>query len=174
MRRVVAGLLVLSGLVGGVAVVPEASAAVVAQESVLTRVDGDHLTWFVRRPAGTGWVTQSFVYGLAGDHPVWGDWDGNGTFTPGVVRGTTWLLRNSNSAGAANVQFAFGTSGDRPITGDWDGNGTWTPGVVRSNMWLLRNSNSNGAADGSSGGGGRATPSCTAESHQPRPPCRPS
>src|SRR5882762_8536989 len=148
MRWVVAGLLVLSGLAGGVVVVPEASAAVVAQESVLARVDGDHLTWFVRRPAGAGWVTQSFVYGLASDHPVWGDWDGNGTFTAGVVRGNQWLLRNGTGGGGADVPaFSFGRADDQFLVGDWDGNGTFTPGVVRGTTWYLRNANGAGDHD---------------------------
>jgi peptidoglycan/xylan/chitin deacetylase (PgdA/CDA1 family) len=78
------------------------------------------------------------------DRPVAGDWDGNGTVTPGVVRGSTWYLRNSNSTGPADVVFSYGGPADRPIAGDWDGNGTWTPGVVRGSTWYLRNSNSTG------------------------------
>jgi peptidoglycan/xylan/chitin deacetylase (PgdA/CDA1 family) len=78
------------------------------------------------------------------DRYVTGDWDGDGDFTPGVVRGTTWYLRNSNSAGPADVVLGYGGPTDRPIAGDWDGNGTWTPGVVRGNRWYLRNSNSTG------------------------------
>jgi peptidoglycan/xylan/chitin deacetylase (PgdA/CDA1 family) len=79
-----------------------------------------------------------------GDRLVSGDWDGNGTTTPGVVRGNTWYLRNSNSPGPADVVFVYGAPTDRPVTGDWDGNGTTTPGVVRGNTWKLRNSNSGG------------------------------
>jgi peptidoglycan/xylan/chitin deacetylase (PgdA/CDA1 family) len=75
---------------------------------------------------------------------VAGDWDGNGTVTPGIVRGNTWYLRNSNTPGPANIVFQYGAPTDRPIVGDWDGNGTWTPGVVRGNNWYLRNSNSTG------------------------------
>jgi peptidoglycan/xylan/chitin deacetylase (PgdA/CDA1 family) len=76
--------------------------------------------------------------------PISGDWDGNGTVTPGVVVGNTWYLRNSNSAGPADIVFTYGRSSDRPVTGDWDGNGTTTPGVVRGNTWYERNSNSSG------------------------------
>ena len=78
------------------------------------------------------------------DRPIVGDWDGNGTMTPGIVRGTTWYLRNSNTAGPADITFGYGGPSDRPIAGDWDGNGTWTPGVVRGNRWYLRNANSTG------------------------------
>ncbi len=80
------------------------------------------------------------------DRPVTGDWDGNGTLTPGIVRGNTWYLRNSNSAGPPDLVFSYGVPSDRPIAGDWDGNGTWSPGIVRGNRWHLRNSNSTGTA----------------------------
>ena len=76
-----------------------------------------------------------------------GDWDGNGTVTPGIVRGTTWYLRNANSGGAANIAFAYGRSTDRPVVGDWDGNGTVTPGIVRGTTWFLRKPNTGGPAD---------------------------
>jgi hypothetical protein len=87
------------------------------------------------------------------DRPIAGDWDGNGTVTPGVVRGNTWYLRNSNSSGPADIVFAYGGPADRVITGDWDGNGTFTPGIVRGNRWYLRNSNSTGPGMASFGYG---------------------
>jgi hypothetical protein len=81
------------------------------------------------------------------DIPVKGDWDGNGTVTPGVMRGNIWMLRNSNSGGSAEIEFSFGTTGDIPVTGDWDGNGTTTIGIFRPSdrTWHLRNSNSGGS-----------------------------
>jgi peptidoglycan/xylan/chitin deacetylase (PgdA/CDA1 family) len=85
--------------------------------------------------------------GTVADRPVTGDWDGNGTTTPGVVRGNTWYLRNANTSGGASVTFSFGRASDRAVTGDWNGDGTNTPGVVRGNTWYLRNANSGGPAD---------------------------
>jgi peptidoglycan/xylan/chitin deacetylase (PgdA/CDA1 family) len=85
--------------------------------------------------------------GRVAPQPVAGDWDGNGTMTPGVVRSGSWLLRNANSAGGANAIFAYGSAVDRPVVGDWDGNGTMTAGIVRGNAWHLRNANSGGAAN---------------------------
>jgi hypothetical protein len=78
------------------------------------------------------------------DRPVVGDWDGNGTTTPGFVRGNTWYLRNSNSSGVGTTVFGYGAPTDRVVTGDWDGNGTTTPGVVRGLTWYERNSNTSG------------------------------
>lgn len=90
-----------------------------------------------------GSVEWSFVYGEAGDEPLYCDWDGNGTRTVGVYRpGNSWFyLRDSNSAGPANVASGFGNPGDRPLCGDWDGNGTETVGVWRNGRFYLSNWN---------------------------------
>jgi peptidoglycan/xylan/chitin deacetylase (PgdA/CDA1 family) len=69
-------------------------------------------TWYQRNADSAGPSTAWFVYGRAGDRPVVGDWDGNGTSTPGRLRGGRWLLRNSNTAGAVDVTFGYGTGCD--------------------------------------------------------------
>lgn len=113
----------------------------------------------------SGSADYDFVYGTAkpGDVLVVGDWDGNGIFTPGIVRTNSvgqleWLLRNSNSSGNADYDFVYGLAGDIPVVGDWDGNGTFTPGIVRGNIWYLRNSNSSGNNDIPSFGFGSGSP----------------
>jgi hypothetical protein len=119
--------------------------------------------WYLRNSNSAGpaqvmpftYGRQIFVTGdLLGAIPVVGDWDGNGTDTPGIVYlpsdPTTdrmhWHLRNSNSAGPANTFLTYGVS-DTPIAGDWDGDGDDTIGVVRGNQWLLKNGLGGGAAD---------------------------
>ncbi len=99
----------------------------------------------------------SLPYGLPGDRPVAGDWDGlpaalppdpkTGSDTPGAFRDGRWVLSNSNSAGPVDMEFGFGRAGDLPAVGDWDGDGIDTVGVFRAGGWLLRNSNSEGSAD---------------------------
>jgi hypothetical protein len=89
-------------------------------------------------------VFTSYRFGRAGDLPVVGDWDGDGTQTVGVVRpskaaGTNRILLR-NSRGPA-LSFTYGRYGDRILVGDWNGNGTWTPGVLRGGTrWYLKNS----------------------------------
>jgi N-acetylmuramoyl-L-alanine amidase len=89
-------------------------------------------------------VFAGYRFGRAGDLPVVGDWDGDGTQTVGVVRpskaaGTNRLLLR-NSRGPV-LSFTYGRYGDRVLVGDWDGNGTWTPGVLRGGTrWYLKNS----------------------------------
>ncbi len=110
--------------------------------------------WMLHNSNSGGNPDYDFVYGRAqpGDVLVVGDWDGNGTWTPGIVRTNSsgqleWLLSNSLSGGGANYDFVYGLAGDKPVVGDWDGNGTFTPGAVRGNNWLLRNENSSGVND---------------------------
>jgi hypothetical protein len=99
----------------------------------------------------------SFSYGLPGDRPVAGDWDGlppaspadpkAGADTPGFFRAGVWLLRNSNSEGRPDLEFGFGQAGDLPVVGDWNGNGIDTVGVFRKGRWLLRNFNNAGPSE---------------------------
>jgi hypothetical protein len=84
---------------------------------------------------------RTYTFGKAGDVPVTGDWDGDGTTEIGVVRSSTsWLLDKSGDGkyGAGDLSYSFGKAGDVPVTGDWDGDRTTEIGVVRSGTsWLL-------------------------------------
>jgi len=95
----------------------------------------------------TGYADVAINYGVGGDYPVVGDWDGNGTATIGIYRNGVFYLRNANTIGYADITFAFGSPGDQPIAGDWDNDGIDTVGVYRSSTitFYLRNSNSSGA-----------------------------
>ncbi len=102
---------------------------------------------YLRNANSTGFADNEFFYGVAGDIPVVGDWNGDGTDSVGIYRGGVFFLRNANSTGFADFQFAFGTVGDVPIAGDWDGDGVDTVGLVRGNQVFLKNSNATGAPD---------------------------
>ena len=97
----------------------------------------------------TGYADVAINYGLSGDYPVTGDWDGDGDDTIGVYRNGAFYLRNSNTAGFAELVIPFGQPGDQPVAGDWDNDGDDTIGVYRKStgQFLLRNSNSTGDAD---------------------------
>ncbi len=101
--------------------------------------------WHIRNSNSGGAPDAGFWFGLPGQTTVVGDWDGNGTETPGAYDPATgvWKLRNSNSTGSANITFQFGGSQFKPITGDWDGNGTTTIGLYEptAGTWILRNAN---------------------------------
>jgi hypothetical protein len=104
---------------------------------------------YLKNKNDTGFADIALNYGLGGDYPVVGDWDGNGTVTIGVYRNGYFYLRNQNTIGFAQIVFPFGTPGDQPIAGDWNGDGVDTIGVFRPTnaQFFLRNSNSEGPPD---------------------------
>jgi hypothetical protein len=107
--------------------------------------EGIYQGWFEGRNSNDCCAADIAIpYGLSGDRPVVGDWNGDGTDTPGVFRGGVWLVRNSNTVGLPDLEFDFGEAADVPVVGDWDGDGIDTPGVFRGGVWLLRNSNTAG------------------------------
>jgi hypothetical protein len=80
-----------------------------------------------------------FEFGVNGDNPVAGDWDGDGADSVGVFRDGVFLLRDSNTAGPPDRVIAFGQPGDVPVIGDWNGDGTDDVGVFRDGMFFLDN-----------------------------------
>src|SRR6185503_18094572 len=73
-----------------------------------------------------------------------GDWDGNGTRTPGMFHIPThrWILSNHNAGGGVDADFRWGSgNNDVPVVGDWNGDGTDTPGVynMATHVWTLSN-----------------------------------
>ncbi len=93
-------------------------------------VDPGSGVWRLRDGAGV--VTQ-FFYGNPGDYPFMGDWDCDGTDTPGLYRQSDGFayLRNSNTQGKADVSFFFGNPGDVPIAGDFNNDGCDTLSIYR-------------------------------------------
>ena len=99
---------------------------------------------YLKNTNTTGFADIQINYGLPGDFPIVGDWDGNGTSTIGIYRNGSFYLRNNNTIGFADIVFPFGSPGDQPIAGDWNGDGVDTIGVYRNGTFFLRNSNSSG------------------------------
>jgi hypothetical protein len=86
-----------------------------------------------------------FSYGVPGDRPVAGDWNGDGTDTIGFYHPSngSFHLRNSNSAGKDDISFAYGETEDLPVVGDWNEDGVDTIGVFRpsTHTFYLKNAN---------------------------------
>lgn len=94
-----------------------------------------------------GLATTTFSYGRSDDTFLVGDWDGNGTDTLALRRGSIYYLRNKNSNGTSERAIAYGKPGDEVYVGDWDGNGTDTLAVRRGNLFYVKNSLNGGEAD---------------------------
>lgn len=105
--------------------------------------------WHIRRP---GMADYTFFYGVPGDVPIFGDWNGDGVATPGAYRagpggGFAYLtntLPPNGGVGVADFDYFFGAPGDEVLVGDWDGNGSDTLGVNRDGHIFLANVHGSG------------------------------
>ncbi len=93
-------------------------------------------------------IDHVFFYGTPGDHPVVGDWNGDGTHTIAVFRDGVWRrdIDGDGKWSAADAQARFGQSGDLPVVGDFNGDGVDELGVYRDGQWFI-DTNGNGVID---------------------------
>ncbi|MGI9649144.1 MAG: FG-GAP-like repeat-containing protein [Acidimicrobiia bacterium] len=86
----------------------------------------DNLSW-------EGGEYHEFFFGIPGDQPLMGDWNGNGVSTPGMFRPSTGFayVANTNATQIAPIEFFFGIGGDKPLAGDWDGDGKDSLSIYR-------------------------------------------
>ncbi|MDH3308358.1 MAG: hypothetical protein OEO77_12675, partial [Acidimicrobiia bacterium] len=85
--------------------------------------------WALREDA----AETRFYYGNPDDLPFVGDWDCDGTETPGLYRQSDGYvyLRNTNTQGNADIRFFFGNPGDLPLAGDFNADGCDTVSIYR-------------------------------------------
>lgn len=93
---------------------------------------------------------QHFAFGLPGDQPIVGDWNGDGTLKAGVYRnGQVFLDINGNGVwDTTDTWFSFGLPGDRALVGDWNRDGIDDIAVHRGGYFSL-DANGNHVWDGS-------------------------
>lgn len=102
--------------------------------------------WHLRQE---GLPDRTFWYGVPGDIPLFGDWDGDGLDTPGMWRqgpggGFAYLtdtLPGDGEVAVAEFDFFFGIPDDRVFSGDWNGDGIDTLGINRNGHIFLSDSN---------------------------------
>jgi uncharacterized protein YkwD len=89
--------------------------------------------WYRWASARPGAAINAFYYGNPGDRPFTGDWNGNGTATPGLYRQSDGYayVRHTNTQGVADITFYFGNPSDVPLAGDFNGNGHDTLSLFR-------------------------------------------
>jgi hypothetical protein len=83
---------------------------------------------FFYRDAG-GAVSHTFTWGNAGDVPLTGDWNGDGSTEVGLYRPGTHEFFYRSAGGAVVASFSWGNAGDVPLTGDWNGDGSTEVGL---------------------------------------------
>lgn len=110
-------------------------------------VGGSGDRFYLKNSHSGGSADISYTYGSIGDGIVVGDWDGSGSETLGVRRGSVYHLKNSHSGRYADVMYSYGTAADAVLAGDWDGDGVDTLAVRRGNTYYLKNTHSDGNAD---------------------------
>jgi hypothetical protein len=100
-------------------------------------------------------IDRYYSFGIAGDTPVTGDWNGAGKSAIGVFRPSTQIYyRDYNGNGVWEGPIIdrasnFGISSDIPISGDWNGDRITEIGVYRPSTHLFfRDFNGNGQWDG--------------------------
>jgi len=99
---------------------------------------------YLKNSNATGFADIQINYGLGGDYPITGDWNGDGIDTIGIYRNGYFYLRNSNTIGFADIVFSFGMPGDQPVAGDWNNDGIDSIGIYRNGVFYLRNLNTTG------------------------------
>lgn len=91
---------------------------------------------------GTGLDRLTYwTLGVAGETPVYGDWNGDGRTKTGVFADGTWLLDyNGNGVwdgpGVDKLVY-FGGPGYQPVLGNWNGSGGTKIGVYQNGTWMI-------------------------------------
>lgn len=102
-------------------------------------------------PSSGRWILgggEDFFFGVPGDIPFLGDWNGDGADTPGLYRPSSGFayIRNSRDTGEADQSWFMGIAGDIPVVGDWDGDGIDTFSVYRPSVGTVYINNQNATA----------------------------
>jgi hypothetical protein len=131
-----------ASILGGLVAVPAAGAA---------------SSWFLSNSPTGGAPTIDLGFGEPGDVALSGDWNGDGTDTPGVFRqragvAPLWVLSNNTTGDGPLLSFAWGEpTGDIPIVGDWNADGADTVGLFRGGtgapQWYLATTNAAGGGN---------------------------
>jgi hypothetical protein len=120
---------------------------------VAAPVAGAASTWILSNSSDGRGANITLGFAEPGDIPVAGDWNGDGTDTPGLFRERAagvpplWILSNRTTGDGPLISFAWGAAGDRPLAGDYNGDGADTVGVYRPsspNLFYLATSNTDG------------------------------
>jgi protocatechuate 3,4-dioxygenase beta subunit len=93
-------------------------------------------------------IDHVFRFGVRGDLPIAGDWNGDGIRSVGVFRDGHWHFDMDGDGrwSEGDEAAVFGQQGDRPVVGDFNGDGIEEIAVFRNGMWII-DSNGNRQTD---------------------------
>jgi hypothetical protein len=77
-----------------------------------------------------------FWFGAAGDVPVIGDFDDDGTDDHALFRNGVWFV-DLNGDHSPDDVFWYGAAGDVPVVGDFDNDGTDDLALFRNGVWFV-------------------------------------
>lgn len=104
---------------------------------------GGQSTFFYRPSSQPGVDFVTLPWGVTGDVPLHGDYDGDGKLDAAVYRASDnrWYIRQS--ANSVPRYVSWGLTGDTRVGGDFDGDGKGDLAVYRTGTWyILQSSNS--------------------------------
>lgn len=121
--------------------------AAASEATPVTFVDLRTGQWFLQHSDGT---EVALYYGAPGDQPLMGDWDCDGTATPGAYRASDGFvyLRNTLDTGPGTIRFFLGMAGDVALAGDFNGDGCDSVSIYRPSEGRVYVSNSLGSEEG--------------------------
>jgi hypothetical protein len=102
-------------------------------------------TWFFRNSGNGSGPSSSRQFGLPGDVPVPGDYEGDTQLDPAVYRPSTreWYVLQSSTN--TTVKYTLGLGRDLPVPGDYDGDGRPDLAVYHrsTGVWTILTSSTN-------------------------------
>ncbi len=131
-RRRLFGVMCVMGMVAALLVASAGPSPAAKAGDRVGLHDGATAMWYLEGVA-------PFMYGNPGDQPMMGDWDCDGTDTPGLYRRVSTsegpagkvYLRNTNTTGIAHVEYFYGDPNDIAVAGDFNGDGCDTVSLFR-------------------------------------------
>ena len=107
-------------------------------ERSLPAVVRSSTSWLLGDEQNGSCCAATFGYGAKPLVPIMGDWDGNGSRTPGTFENGMFKLNNANDNSPADITFTFGDARGYAVSGDFNGNGTDDVAVYRNGTWQVR------------------------------------